>query len=129
MSDIKDLPNVPDAAGIFQFDAKKKTLLVPLSAIKGLERAWMEFMETNDVQILPYNNPVIKCNDDNGWDELCKRLHYVIAYFIHANDLSTSEAEEEICFAMDKFAKQNGLPAHDWDTDYETLYAEDTAEN
>ena len=62
------------------------------------------------------------------WQELCKRLHYVIAYFIHANDLSTSEAEEEICFAMDEFAKKNGLPEHDWDTDYEEQYGEPQAD-
>lgn len=58
------------------------------------------------------------------WSELVKKVHYVIAYFIHSNDLSTSEAEEEICFAMDEFAKKCGLPEHPWDDDYEELYAE-----
>lgn len=124
MSEIKELPHVPDAVGIFQFDARKKTLLVPISAIEGLAGTWAAFASSNDVQILPYHNPVVKltCNED--WEELCKRLHYVIAYFIHANDLSTSEAEEEICFAMEQFAKKNGLPEHPWDDDYEDLYAE-----
>lgn len=65
----------------------------------------------------------------NDWYELVKRLHYVIAYFIHANDLSTSEAEEEICFALDKFAKENGLPVHDWDTEYEDQYGNSGEEN
>lgn len=125
MSEIKDLPNVPDAAGIFQFDAKKKTLLVPLSAIEGLERAWMEFMETNDVQILPYNNPVVKCNADAGWNELCKTVHHAFEYGLHCNDMTHDEVEEDISFALDKFARENGLPEHDWDTDYETLYAEE----
>ena len=125
MSEIKELPHVPDAAGIFQFDARKKTLLVPISAIEGLTGTWAAFASSNDVQILPYHNPTIKCSGEDGWKELCKKLHYVIAYFIRANDLSTSEAEEEICFAMDKFAKKNHLPVHDWDTDYESLYAEE----
>lgn len=58
------------------------------------------------------------------WNELVKKVHYVIAYFIHANDLSDSEAEEDIEFALDQFAKKCGLPVHDWDTEYEELYAE-----
>jgi hypothetical protein len=40
------------------------------------------------------------------WNELVKKVHYVIAYFIHANDLSDSEAEEDIEFALDQFAKK-----------------------
>ncbi len=56
------------------------------------------------------------------WNELVKKIHYVIAYFIHANDLSDSEAEEDIEFALDQFAKKIGLPEHDWDTEYEEQY-------
>lgn len=122
MAEIKELPNVPYADGIFQFDARRKTLLVPISAIEGLEGQWEAFSMTNDCQILPYNNPVAKLTCVEDWEKLCERIHYVIAYFIHANDLSTSEAEEEICFALDKFAKKNGLPEHDWDTEYEEQY-------
>jgi hypothetical protein len=59
---------------------------------------------------------------NESWNELVKKVHYVIAYFIHANDLSDSEAEEDIEFALDQFAKKNGLPEHDWDTDYEDQY-------
>jgi len=58
------------------------------------------------------------------WSELVKKVHYVIAYFIHANDLSDSEAEEDIESALDQFSRKCGLPEHDWDTDYEELYAE-----
>lgn len=58
------------------------------------------------------------------WNELVKKVHYVIAYFIHANDLSDSEAEEDIEFALDQFAKKNGLPPHDWDTEYEEQYGQ-----
>ncbi|WP_295001970.1 hypothetical protein [uncultured Fibrobacter sp.] len=58
------------------------------------------------------------------WSELVKKVHYVIAYFIHANDLSDSEAEEDIEFSLDQFARKCGLPEHDWDTDYEEQYGE-----
>lgn len=121
MSDIRDIPDVKDASGIFKFDGAKKAIIVPISAVEGLEKAWEDYSKETGVPILPYNRCEPSIYD---WEELCKRLHYVIAYFIHANDLSTSEAEEEICFAMDQFAKKTGLPAHDWDTDYEELYAE-----
>lgn len=118
MSKIRDIPDVKDASGIFKFDGAKKAIIVPITAIEGLEKAWEEYARETGTAILPYK----RCESSIGdWEELCKRLHYVIAYFIHANDLSTSEAEEEICFAMDKFAKGNNLPVHDWDTDYEEL--------
>ena len=58
------------------------------------------------------------------WSELVKKVHYVIDYFIHANDLSDSEAEENIEFALDQFAFKCGLPKHDWDTEYEDQYGE-----
>lgn len=58
------------------------------------------------------------------WIELVKKVHYVIAYFIHANDLSDSEAEEDIEFALDQFAKKCGLPEHDWNAEYEDQYGD-----
>lgn len=123
--DIPDIPDMKDASGIFKFDAGKKALVVPLSAIKSLEKFWIDYADKTGVTILPYR----RCEESiDGWEALCSRLHYVIAYFIHANDLSTSEAEEEICFAMDQFAKKNGLPKHDWDTDYEEQYGEPQAD-
>lgn len=121
MSEIRNIPDVKDASGIFKFDAGKKAIIVPTSAVEGLEKAWADYARETGVAILPYHRCETSIED---WEELCKRLHYVIAYFIHANDLSTSEAEEEICFAMDQFAKKNGLPEHPWDDDYEDLYAE-----
>lgn len=123
MSNIRDIPDVNDASGIFN---GKKAIIVPISAVKGLEKAWVDYAnETGTAIILPYSRCETSIED---WEALCKRLHYVIAYFIHANDLSTSEAEEEICFAMDKFAKVNNLPVHDWDTDYEEQYGEPQAD-
>ena len=121
MSEIRDIPNVKDASGIFQFNAGKKALIVPFSAVEGLDKLWEDYARETGTAILPYYRCETNIED---WEALCKRLHYVIAYFIHANDLSTSEAEEEICFAMDEFAKKNGLPEHPWDDDYESLYAE-----
>lgn len=126
MSNIRDIPDVKDASGIFKFDAGKKAIIVPISAVEGLDKLWEEYAKETGVAILPYNRCETSIDD---WEELCKRLHYVIAYFIHANDLSTSEAEEEICFAMDQFAKKNGLPEHPWDDDYEDLYAENSSED
>ena len=119
MSEIRDIPDVKDASGIFKIDAGKKAILVPLSALDGLGKYWEDYSKETGVSILPYNRCEPSIYD---WEELCKRLHYVIAYFIHANDLSTSEAEEEICFAMKRFAEKTGLPAHDWDADYEEKY-------
>lgn len=121
MSEIRDIPDVKDASGIFKFDSSKKAIIVPLSAIEGLDKFWTDYARETGTAILPYR----KCETNiDDWEELCKRIHYVIAYFIHTNDLSTAEAEEEICAAMDEFAKKNGLPEHPWDDDYEELYAE-----
>lgn len=128
MAEIKELPNVPDASGIFQFDANKKTLLVPISAIEGFDRQWATFAATNDCQILPYHNPVIKCSSEDGWKELCKQVHHAFAYGLECNDMTHGEVEEDIAFAMDQFAKKCGLPVHDWDTGYEEQYGEPQAD-
>lgn len=126
MSEIRDIPDVKDSSGIFKFNAGKKALVVPLSAIEGLDKFWTDYAIETGTAILPYRRCETNIED---WEALCKRLHYVIAYFIHANDLSTDEAEEEICFALDQFAEKNSLPAHDWDTDYEDQYGNSGEEN
>ena len=59
----------------------------------------------------------------NSWYELIKAVHYSIEYGVNCNDLSSHELADNIEFALDKFAKENGLPVHDWDTDYEEQYA------
>ena len=56
-----------------------------------------------------------------GWEEALKRVKYAIEYGIHCNDLSHHEIEEEICFAFDQLAKENGMPEIAWE-------AEDDAE-
>ena len=59
-----------------------------------------------------------------GWDELIKTVHHAFAYGLECNDMTHGEVKEDIAFALDRFAKKNGLPEHPWDTEYEDLYAE-----
>lgn len=39
MSEIRDIPDVKDASGIFKFDAGKKAIIVPISAVERLVRS------------------------------------------------------------------------------------------
>jgi hypothetical protein len=59
-----------------------------------------------------------------AWQELCKEVHHAFAYGLECNDMTHGEVISEISFALDKFAKDHGLPGHDWDTYYEDLYGE-----
>ena len=63
-----------------------------------------------------------------GWDELIKTVHHAFAYGLECNDMNHGEVEEDIAFALDRFAKKNGLPEHDWDTEYEDQYGEPQAD-
>lgn len=65
----------------------------------------------------------------NGWEELLKTVHHAFEYGLHCNDMTFGEIEDDISFALDKFAKENGLPVHDWDTDYEEQYGNSGEEN
>lgn len=38
MSEIRNIPDVKDASGFFKFDGAKKAIIVPLSAVEGLEK-------------------------------------------------------------------------------------------
>lgn len=49
------------------------------------------------------------------WDEFVKRIKNMIEGTFHTNDMSTSESEEELCFAVDTLGKEAGLPDIDWD--------------
>lgn len=49
------------------------------------------------------------------WDEFVKRIKGMIEGTFHTNDMSTSESEEELCFAVDTLGKAAGLPDIDWD--------------
>lgn len=121
MSNIRDIPDVKDASGIFKFDAGKKALIVPLSAVEGLDRFWADYARDTDTAILPYH----RCDTSNeDWEELVKQVHHAFAYGLECNDMTHGEVEEAIAFALDQFAEKNSLPVHDWDTDYEELYAE-----
>lgn len=65
----------------------------------------------------------------NGWEELIKTVHHAFEYGLHCNDMTFGEIEDDISFALDKFAKENGLPVHDWSLDYEETYGNSEEEN
>lgn len=124
MSEIRDIPDVKDASGIFKFDVNKKEIIVPLSAIEGLEKYWEDYANETGTTILPYN----KCDTSiDDWEELVKMVHHAFAYGLECNDMTHGEVISDIAFALDRFAKKNGLPEHDWDADYEETYGD--AEN
>lgn len=51
----------------------------------------------------------------NGWEEFVRKIKYNIEYGFHCNDLSFNDMEDDICFAIDQLAEQNGLPPVDWE--------------
>ena len=126
MSNIRDIPDVKDASGIFKFDAGKKAIIVPISAVEGLDKLWADYAKETGVAILPYNRCDTSIED---WEELCKMVHYSIEYGVNCNDLSNHELAENITFALDRFARRNGLPEHDWDADYEETYGDSQSED
>ena len=56
----------------------------------------------------------------NGWEDAIKRVKYAIEYGLHCNDLTFGEIEDDICFAFDMLAKENGMPEIDWEYEEET---------
>lgn len=52
-----------------------------------------------------------------GWEEALKRVKYAIEYGLHCNDLSFGEIEDDICFALDMLAKENGMPEINWEAE------------
>lgn len=61
----------------------------------------------------------------SDWEELVKMVHHAFAYGLQCNDMTHSEVQDDIAFALDRFAKKYGLPEHDWEAEYEDLYAEE----
>lgn len=57
-----------------------------------------------------------------GWEEFVKRVMWVIENTCHTNDASKGETEDDLCFAVDELAKENGMDAPDWD--FDKLYQE-----
>lgn len=49
------------------------------------------------------------------WNELIKTVKHAWQYGIHCNDMTLGEIEEDISFALDRFAKANGLPEVNWE--------------
>lgn len=126
MSEIRNIPDVKDASGFFKFDGAKKAIIVPLSAVEGLEKAWEDYANETGVAILPYNRCETSIDD---WEELCKMVHHAFEYGFHCNDMTHGEVEDDISFALDRFAKKNGLPEHDWSADYEETYGDSQSED
>lgn len=119
MSTIRDIPNMKDASGIFKFDGSKKAILVPITAVEGLEKAWEDYATETGTAILPYH----RCDTNiEAWEELIKKVMWVIEGTCHTNDLSRNETESDLCFALEQFAKKNNLPKPDWD--FDKLYEE-----
>lgn len=58
---------------------------------------------------------------NESWKELLKTVHHAFEYGFHCNDMTEGEMEEDISFALNKFAKENGLPEHDFDQEYEEI--------
>lgn len=54
-----------------------------------------------------------------GWEEFVRKIKYNLEYGFHCNDLSFNDMEDDICFAMDHLAEQNGLPPVDWEAEDE----------
>ena len=121
MSKIRDIPDVKDASGIFKFDAGKKAIIVPISAVEHLEKAWEDYARETSTAILPYHRCERSIED---WEELVKTVHHAFEYGLHCNDMTFGEIESDISFALDKFANVNNLPVHDWDADYEETYGD-----
>lgn len=70
-------------------------------------------------------NGTVPANDQfNSWYELIKTVHHAFEYGFHCNDMTFDEMEDDISFALDKFAKENGLPVHDWETGYEEQFGD-----
>lgn len=50
-----------------------------------------------------------------GFNEAVDRIRRAIEFGVNCNDLSLGELADEICFAMDKLAEDNGEPEIDWE--------------
>lgn len=59
------------------------------------------------------------------WEQLIHTVRRCWEYGIHANDLTLGEIEEDISFALSRFAEANGLPVPDWDAEYVEEDADD----
>lgn len=66
-----------------------------------------------------------------GFEELWKKLDYLIIYGFHANDVNHNDFEDDIKFAFEKFAKLNGLPEPKWGDEecYDTDESGETVES
>ena len=58
----------------------------------------------------------------NWFQEAVAKVKYDIEYGFHCNDLNHGEIEDDLIFIFDKLAKENGMPAINWENeDAETV--------
>ena len=86
------------------------------------------YMNKNELNGIMPPEPTLLKDIQKDWLALCKIVHHAFAYGLECNDMTHGEVEEDIAFALDRFAKKNGLPEHPWDIEYEDLYGEQNAD-
>ena len=87
------------------------------------------YMNKNELNDIMPPDPTLLKDIQKDWLALCKIVHHAFEYGFHCNDMTHDEVEEDISFALDQFSKKNGLPVHDWQTDYEEQYGESRSED
>lgn len=88
------------------------------SRASAIEKHWIEVCDARERAAVEAAREAIENSAKPGivgWEEFVRKIKYNIEYGFHCNDLSFNDMEDDICFAIDKFAKENGLPPVDWE--------------
>lgn len=86
----------------------------------AIEKHWVGVCEATERAAVQATSEVMEMNVKPGiigWEEFVRKIKYNIEYGFHCNDLSFNDMEDDICFAIDKLAKENGLPPVDWEAE------------
>lgn len=86
----------------------------------ALEKHWIGVCEAHDRASVEATREVMEKRFKTGirgWEEFVRKIKYNIEYGFHCNDLSFNDMEDDICFAIDHLAEQNGLPPVDWEAE------------
>ena len=80
--------------------------------------------EISTTGMMPIAEEIEDTGKCDSWAELIRVVKHAWEYGIHSNDMTLGEIEEDISFALDKFANSQGLPKINWeeDDDYLDLY-------
>jgi hypothetical protein len=84
----------------------------------AIEKHWIGVCDSRERAAAEAAREAIEKNSKpgiSGWEEFVRKIKYNIEYGFHCNDLSFNDMEDDICFAIDKLAKENGLPPVDWE--------------